>query len=118
MRLKELTAVHRELLRALTGRVSNRLKTDFAELPDGAGPNVGIELRERGKRLVMELPAALLFSANGDVVAREKVRIRIKAGRDRMLFRPGPPLPERLEPTPAPSAFGRGAGPGPGRHRR
>jgi hypothetical protein len=115
MHLKDITADHRELLRVLSGRISNRLTADFTELPARGGPNVGIELRERGKRMVMELPAALLFSAGADVVAREKLRVRIKAGRDRMLFRPGPGLPERLEATPAPS-FGRGSGPD--RHRR
>ncbi len=122
MRLKELTNSHRELLRTLTSRISNRLETDFTEVAGGTGPNVGIELRERGHRIVMELPSTVLLTAHDNVTVREQMRIRIKAGRDRMLFRPGPiPLPKRLEPTPIPPAFSRGGpggGGGAGRPRR
>ena len=98
MRLKDLTSAHHTLLRALTNRVSRRLQTDFIELPKSTDANLGVELRERSKRMVIELPTDLLTSAVEDIVAREKLRIRIKAGRDRMLFEPPPPpLSRRLE---------------------
>jgi hypothetical protein len=117
MRLKDLAASHHQLLRTLTARVSSRLETEFTELPGADGPSLGVQLRERGKRSVMELPAALLLRAGEDRVVREKIRIRIKARRDRMLVRPEPtPLPRRLTPTPSPSPLGRGQGPG--RYRR
>src|SRR5439155_378829 len=50
--------------------------------------------------------------------AREALRQRIKATRDRMLFRtPPPPLPKNIAAAGDP-AFFRSRGPGPGRGRR
>jgi regulator of protease activity HflC (stomatin/prohibitin superfamily) len=110
VRLNEILTSQRKLLRDLTGRISNRLESQFTELP-GDGPNVGIELQERGRRVVMELPAALLLQADGDPSVQEAIRVRIKARRDRMLFRAQPaPLPKHIASAPDPgfSRFGSG----------
>ena len=114
---REIAASHRQLLDELIGQISNRLECGFTELP-GAEGNVGIELRERGRTVVMELPVALLASAVSDAIAREAVRVRIKTRRDRMLFRPPPvPLPKHITSVadPAGSRFGFGRGPNRGR---
>lgn len=111
MRLKEVAASHHELLRVLSARISSRLETEFTQLANADGPSVGIELRERGKQAVMELPAALLLQAGENAGAREKIRLRIKAQRDRMLFRPAPtPLPKSMVQAPSPSGSGDGRG--------
>lgn len=115
MRLKEITPSHNRLLRDLSSRISNGLESEFSELPGADGPNVGITLRERRRHVVMEVPAALLLQATEDASAREALRVRIKARRDRMLFTPPPsPLPKRIATTPAPggllTGFGRGGG--------
>ena len=57
MRLKDITAAHQRLLRALSNRISNGLEAEFTELPDADGPNVGVVLREHRRRVVMEIPA-------------------------------------------------------------
>jgi len=119
--VREIAATHRQLLEQLAGQISNRLECGFTDLQGADGATVGVELRERGRTVVMELPVALLVSAVSDAVAREAVRVRIKARRDRMLFRPPPvPLPKRITSVadPAGSRFGFGRGPGPGRGRR
>jgi hypothetical protein len=123
VRLKEITASHNRLLRDLTGRISNLLETEFSELPGADGPNVGITLRERRRHVVMEVPAALLLQAADDLSAREALRVRIKARRDRMLFKAPPsPLPKHIATAPAPGSmhfgFGRGGGGGHPRGRR
>ena len=115
MRLKDVTASHQRLLRDLTGRISNALETEFSELPGADGPNVGITLRERRRHVVMEVPGALLVQAADDPSAREALRVRIKARRDRMMFTPPPsPLPKHIVTAPAPGSmnfgFGRGGG--------
>jgi hypothetical protein len=118
--IKEIGTPHRQLLEELSGQISNRLEAGFTELPGADGASVGVELRERGRAVVMELPMALLASAVSDAIARETVRVRIKARRDRMLFRPPPvPLPKHITSVadPAGSRFGYGRGPG-GRGRR
>ncbi|MFN8542768.1 MAG: hypothetical protein U0807_00940 [Candidatus Binatia bacterium] len=120
MRLKEIGAAQRRLLAELAGRVSNRLEATFTELAAPDGPNIGLSLHERGRKVVLELPGDLLIGAGDDLVARELLRVRIKAARDRMLFRPPPPsLPKRIaaaeEVGNFRSGFGRGHGPGRGR---
>ena len=118
MRIREIEASDHELLRVLTARISNRLETAFTELPRADLPSIGIELRERGKRLVMELPATLLQHAREDRVVREQMRLRIKAQRDRLLFRPAPvSLGSKFVAQVAPAPSG-GRDFGPGRRRR
>jgi hypothetical protein len=121
VRLKDVTASQHRLLRDLTHGISNGLETEFAELPSGDGPNVGVILRERRRQVVIEIPAALLMQAAGDLTAREAIRVRIKGRRDRMLFQAPPaPLPKHIATAPAPGSmqFGFGRGGGGGRGRR
>jgi hypothetical protein len=113
LRLKDIADSHRRLLRELIRRISKRLEAEFTNLPGADGPNVGIELREGNRKIVMELPAALLLRADGEMTAREAMRVRIKARRDRMLFRREPlSLSKRIEagayPPPGRSSFGSG----------
>jgi hypothetical protein len=118
MRLREITPGHQRTLREVSLRISKGLETEFAELAT-EGPNVGIRLQERGKKATMEIPGLLLQEAADDATARETMRVRIKATRDRMLFRPPPtPLPKKILATPDPSStrFGFG-GPGGGNRR-
>ena len=121
VRLHDVAASHRRLLKELSGQISNRLEAVFTELSDADGPNIGVALHERGQRIVMELPAALLLRADEDATVREAIRVRIKGRRDRMMFRPPPvPLPRRITaaPDPAPPRSGFGRGPDRGRGRR
>jgi hypothetical protein len=119
VRLKEITAAHHRLLRDLTGRISSGLESEFAELSAADGPNVGILLRERRRRVVMEIPAALLLQAADDPIAREAIRVRIKSRRDRMLFQAPPaPLPKHIATAPMPGSMQFGFGRGGPRGRR
>ena len=90
MRLTAITALRRRLLTALTGRISTRLTAEFETRSRPESPNVGVTLAERGKRGRLEIPYALLQEAESDLIARDALRVRIKAARDRMLFRPPP----------------------------
>jgi len=117
---REVASAHRQLVEELIGQISNRLECGFTEQRDADGASVGLELRERGRTVVMEIPTVLLASAVSDAMARETLRVRIKARRDRMLFRPPPvPLPKHITSVadPAGPRFGFGRG-GPGRGRR
>jgi hypothetical protein len=119
MRVKDVDESHRQLLRELSRRVSKRLVAEFANLPGTDGPNIGIELQENGQKVLVELPATLLLKANGDVSSREALRIRIKSGRDRMLFRHEPISLEKRGSAGARAAYaGFGSGGGQGRGRR
>ena len=121
VRLKEIAAAQQRLLSELSGRISNRLESEFRDLPGADGPNIGVALRERGRSVVMEIPGGLFLEAGGDQAVREAIRVRIKARRDRMLFRPPPgPLPKHVAsaPDPASARFGFGFGGGRGRGRR
>jgi hypothetical protein len=116
-----VTTAHQRLLREVTSRISSGLESEFSDLPGEDGPNVGIVLRERRRRVVIEIPATLLAEAAGDLAAREAIRVRIKSRRDRMLFQAPPsPLPKRVAAAPAPgsSYFGSGRGGGGLRGRR
>jgi hypothetical protein len=118
MRLREITPAHQRTLRELSSRISKGLEAEFAELPV-EGPNVGVRLQERGKKATMELPGLLLQQAEDDATARETVRVRIKATRDRMLFRAPPmPLPKKIAAAPDPSSTRFGMGFGGGGNRR
>jgi len=119
MRVKDVDETQRQLLRGLSRRVSKRLVAEFANLPGTDGPNIGIELQESGRKVVVEMPAALLLKADGDVSSREAIRIRIKSGRDRMLFRHEPiSLEKRGSAGSRPAFAGFGSGGGQGRGRR
>jgi len=111
VRLQQIVTLYGQLLGEVAGQISNRLDAAFTELPGSGNPNIGVELTERGARVVMEIPEALLARAGEDASAREAIRIRIKARRDRMLFRPRPaPLPKRITSVVEPGGppFGRG----------
>ena len=90
MRFDAITVAQQRLLIELTGRISTRLATEFEKRTGPEGPNVGVTLAERGKRGRLEIPYALLQEAESDLMARDALRVRIKAARDRMLFRPPP----------------------------
>ncbi len=113
MRLRDVTTAQRTLLAAVSTRISRRLEATFAEPAEIDGPNAAIHLRERGRRLVVEIPETMLIEATVDTAAREAFRVRLKARRDRMLFRePGPSLPKKIEPAHEPGLGRGGAGPG------
>ena len=121
MRLKDIADSHQRLLREVTRQISKRLLTEFTNLPGADGPNIGIHLSERGRKVVMELPGVLLLGADRDLTGREAIRVRIKTRRDRMLFRPEPiSLPKSIGAGthPLPSDFSFGGGQGRGRGRR
>jgi hypothetical protein len=120
VRLKDVGERHHQLLRQLAARISNHLEAEFTEPSAPDGPNIGIALQERGQQSALEVPQALLARAHAEPTALETLRVRIKAARDRMLFRPPPrPLPKHVTPAADPgfgrTGFGRGA---PGRGRR
>jgi len=118
VRLREIREPEQRLLRELAQRISTRLDAEFTEPPGADSPNIGIALTERGRSATLEVPAALLARADGEADVREALRQRIKATRDRMLFRPPPtPLPKNIAAAGEP-AFFRGRGPGSGRGRR
>jgi len=118
VRLREIGDAQQRLLRELTQRISTRLDAEFTEPVGADSPNIGIALNERGRSGALEVPAALLLRADAEADAREALRQRIKATRDRMLFRaPPPPLPKNIAAAGDP-AFFRSRGPGPGRGRR
>ncbi len=116
--MRSVSTNQRQLLHELTRTISRRLSSEFSELPGAGTENVGITLRERGRRAVVELPGDLLTQATGDTTARETLRIRLKAARDRMLFRsPPPPLPKNITALAFPGAGPGGRG-GPGGGQR
>jgi len=121
MRLRDITTAQRALLAAVSKKISRRLEASFTDPAELDGPKAAIHLNERGKRLVLEMPETLLIEATSNTAARELFRVRVKAKRDRMLFREPPaPLPKKIEPAQQPGFFGRpgGAGRPPSRGRR
>lgn len=99
MRLNDIAPAQRKLLGEITGRISDRLAASFVELPGGDGTRVGIELEEAGRKVVIDVPMALLLGAAANPSEREALRTRIKARRDRMMFRvPPPSLPKHIAP--------------------
>jgi hypothetical protein len=70
-------------------------------------------LHERGKHGALEVPQAILLEAETDLVARDTLRLRIKAARDRMLFQP-PPARPRADIAPLGEPFFNRGGPGRG----
>jgi len=121
VRLNEVTPAQRTMLASVTQRISRRLDASFTDPHAMDGTNAAILLRERNKSVVIEVPDAVVFDATTDPAARESFRVRIKARRDRMLFRDPPaPLPKRIERAAEPGYFRQGRdGRGPtGRGRR
>jgi hypothetical protein len=117
VRPEVITTSQRRLIAALTGRISDRLAAEFEKSPLPDSATVRVTLTERGKTGRVEIPCALLLKAEGDLTARDLLRVRIKAARDRMLFRPPPSRPRRdIEPLGDPAmwrsrgSFGRGGG--------
>ena len=104
----------------LTGRISNRLAAEFEKSARPDGANVSVTLKERGKSGRLEIPYALLLEADADLPARDALRVRIKAARDRMLFRPPPSRPRTdIQPLGDPAMWNRGGfARGGGRGRR
>src|SRR5207247_11221275 len=118
VRLREPGDTRQRRLRGLAQRIATRLDAEFTEPAGADSANIGIALSERGRSGTLEVPAALLLRADAEADAREALRQRIKATRDRMLFRaPPPPLPKNIAAAGDP-AFFRSRGPGPGRGRR
>jgi hypothetical protein len=100
------------LLDAVRLQISRRLEAHFTDPTELDGPNTAIQLRERGRNIIVEIPETLLIEATTDATAREAFRVRIKARRDRMMFRQEPArLPKKIAPAHEPF-FQRG---GPGR---
>lgn len=90
MRLSEITAAQRRLLEELAGRISTKLEAEFIELPNAMDTHIGVALQEGTRRVVVELPIAILQQASADPAGRETLRTRLKRRRDRMLFREPP----------------------------
>ena len=109
MRLREMASRPHALLEQLANGISSRLEAHFVELPDKEETHVGVALKEGSRKVVIELPVALFAQAAGDPSAREVLRTRMKARRDRMMFKtPPPPLPKEILPlfNPAPTRGG------------
>jgi hypothetical protein len=113
MRPSEISSAHRRLLTELAGGISGRLEADLVPIPGGNGDNLGIALHEGDRKVVIEIPVALLIQATQGASGRETLRTRIKARRDRMMFREAPrALPKDIAPmfSPGPPRAGYGRG--------
>ena len=109
MRADVITASQRRMVEALIGRISDRLATEFQKSPNPDSMNVCVTLKERGKSGRMEIPYELLLQAESDLRVHDMLRVRIKAARDRMLFRPPPPRPQSdIQPLGDPASDRRG----------
>ena len=109
MRQRDVGEAEHRLLSDLAGRISNRLEATFVLDRPADGTAVAIALTERGHSVSMEIPAALLARAQEEPTAREALRVRIKARRDRMMFRPPPrPLPKNIASAADPAFMSRG----------
>ena len=99
MRLNELTASHRRLLSDVVPHISSRLEAHFVELPDADQAHIGIALHEGARAVTIEMPLAVLIEALESATGREILRTRIKARRDRMMFKtPARALPKDIAP--------------------
>jgi len=111
MRLSEISPSQRRLLTELASRISDRLEAHFVELPAGDDARIGVALHEGNRKVVMEVPVTLLAEAVDDPTSREQLRTRLKARRDRLMFRvPPPALPKKIAPlfSPGPPRGGGG----------
>src|SRR5262249_30872502 len=99
MQLRDVSAAHHKLLAHLASGISARLEAQFVALPDGDDAHIGVELREGSRSVVIELPVAMLLQAEDDPGGRATLRTRVKARRDRMMFKTPPaPLPKKIAP--------------------
>ena len=90
VRLNELSPSHRRLLSEIVSQISDRLEGHFVELPSSVDAHIGVALHEGDRKVVIELPLAVLLQAAEDPSGREILRTRIKGRRDRMMFRTPP----------------------------
>jgi hypothetical protein len=110
VRQRALGEAEHQLLYQLAGRISNRLEATFSERATRDDATVGVELAERGKKVAMEISSTLLARAHEEPAAREELRVRLKARRDRMLFKPPPrPLPKNIASAADPALLNRGS---------
>lgn len=99
MRTSEILPAQHKLLGDVARRISERLDASFVTLPGNDDTRVGIELEEGRRKVVIEMPLALLLQAATDPASREVLRTRIKARRDRMMFLvPPAALPKKIAP--------------------
>jgi hypothetical protein len=99
VRLNEISAAQRRLLSELASRISDRLEAHFVELPRADDTHIGIALHEGDRKVVIEVPLAVLAQAGEDPNGREILRTRMKARRDRMMFKMPPrALPKDIAP--------------------
>jgi hypothetical protein len=99
MRLSEISPAQRRLLGELASGISDRLEAHFVELPGVNDASIGVALREGTCNVVVEVPLAILVQATTDASGREVLRTRLKARRDRMMFRTPPrALPKSIAP--------------------
>jgi hypothetical protein len=97
MRLREISPVQHRLLEQLASGISTRLEAQFVELADRDDAHIGVMLKESSRQVVIELPVAMLQAE--DLAGREQLRTRMKARRDRMMFKTPPaPLPKNVAP--------------------
>ena len=75
------------------------MEAHFVELPGADDARIGVALSEGARNVVIEVPLAVLLQATADVTGREILRTRMKARRDRMMFRVPPrALPKDIAP--------------------
>ena len=111
MRLREISSGQHRLLGQLASGISGRLEAHFVELPDQDDAHIGVMLREGPRKVVIELPLVLLTQAAEDPGGRELLRTRMKARRDRMMFKTPPaPLPKKIAPLFSPGPPRNGGG--------
>jgi hypothetical protein len=99
MRLNEISAQQRRLLSEVSAQISGRLEAHFVELPAADDSHIGIALHQADRKVIIEVPLAILVEALDSANGREVLRTRIKARRDRMMFKgPGRAFPKDIEP--------------------
>ncbi len=99
MRLNEISAPQRRLLSEVSAQISGRLEAHFVELPAADDMHIGIAMHEGDRKVVIEMPLAILVEALDSANGREHLRTRIKGRRDRMMFKmPGRSLPKNIVP--------------------
>jgi hypothetical protein len=109
MRLGEISSAQRQLLGELASGISDRLEAFFVEVPHPDGVRLGVSLHEGDRRVIIELPVEVLAAAMEGGSGREILRTRMKARRDRMMFRTPPrALPKTIAPlfSPGPPRSG------------